>query len=171
LSELFLIARTISVYGKEGYLKIASFSDFPERFYKLNKVYLDFYGNKKEFIVESVKQIKDFFIIKFKNFNSDKESDILVGKEIFVEEADSVELPEGYYYIHDLIGSKVKHRGEIIGEITDVLQMPANDVYVITGEKGEILIPAVADYLEYFDAGAKELTIRGEREITDEDEN
>jgi 16S rRNA processing protein RimM len=169
--EYFLIARIKSVYGKNGSVKIISYSDFPQRFYGLKKVYIDFFGSKKEFLVERVEQVKGSFIIKFKNFNNDAESGVLTGKEIFVDEENLVKLPENYFFIHDLVGSRVLRNNEEFGIISEVLSLPANDVYVVQSVQGkEVLIPAVADFIESFDAGKKLLILKTGKELYEEDD-
>jgi len=171
VSEYFLIARIDSVYGKNGFVKITSFSDFPERFYSLNKVYISFFESKKEFFVEEVKKVKDFFIIKFKNFDSEKDSGILVEKEIFVDSDNVVKLPEGYHFIHDIVGSKVLRDDTEFGKITDVLKFPANDVYVIRDIKSkEILIPAVSDFIESFDPEKKILILKPGKDLYEDED-
>ena len=80
MNDFFLIAKIVSIYEKpsigqgksppgsagEGFVKIFSYSDFPERFVDLQKVYLEFYDEKKEFCIEKVEKIKDYFLLKFK---------------------------------------------------------------------------------------------------------
>lgn len=172
MSNYFLIARIVAVYGKDGFVKIVSFSDFPERFFDLEKAYIDFFGDKKEFIVEDVLRQNDFFALKFKNFDRAEDSSVLIGKEIFVDSSGLVELPEGYYFIHDLIGSKVRRNNTDFGVIKDVLSYPANDVYVIEDMEGkEILIPAVKDYVDGFDPGTKILTLKPGDDIYEDDED
>jgi 16S rRNA processing protein RimM len=49
-------------------------------------------------------------------------------------------------YVHDLIGLRVESaEGEALGEITEILFTPANDVYVVAGPNGELLLPALRD--------------------------
>jgi 16S rRNA processing protein RimM len=59
VEEYFLVAKIVSAFGRDGFVKISSFTDFPERFFKLKKVYLVFFGDKKEFLVEEVKNSKE----------------------------------------------------------------------------------------------------------------
>lgn len=170
--EYYLIAKIVALHGKEGFVKVISFSDFPERFFKLKNVYLDFFGSKKLFAVDAVKKHKDFFLMKFKNFNSNKESEILLHKEVYVDKENLVELPKDYFFIHDLIGSKVIKDNNLLGTIKDVLTYPANDVYVVVGkENEEILIPAVLDFIESFDPEKKILVLKPGESLYDEDED
>lgn len=170
MSEFFLIARVSSISGTKGFVKILSYSDLPERFLSLREVYIDFFDTKKKLFVEKVKQIKDDFFIKFKNFDSDKEVKVLLGKEIFVDEKNVVKLPENSFFIHDLLGSTILRNNKYFGRIVDVLSYPANDVYVIENEDGkEILLPALSELIESFDAENKMMILKpGESFYEDE---
>jgi len=163
--EFFLIAKIQSAFNSEGFVRIFAYSDFPERFFNLHKVYIDFSGVKKEFYVEEIKKKKDVFILKFKNFDNNDDVEVLLGKDIFVNEKDAVKLPAGQYFIHDLIGSSVYRNKILVGKIIDVLVLPANDVYVIDADSKEILIPAVNEFIEKFIPSEKKLILMPEADI------
>jgi 16S rRNA processing protein RimM len=170
VAEYFLIAKALSVQGKNGFLRIFSYSDFPERFFNLQKVYIDFFGVKKEFFVEDVQKKKDFFTLKLKNFDSEKDVELLVGKDIFVDESDAVKPPKGQFFIHDIIGSSVYKNNFFIGKIKEVYSYPGNDVYVIDVNGKEVFIPAVKDFIESFDTAEKKLFLKTDADIDyDED--
>jgi 16S rRNA processing protein RimM len=172
VGDFYLIATVTSVSGKKGAVKIISHSDYPERFFYLSKVFIDFFGEKKMFFVESVKQHKKLFALKFKNFNSDLDSEILVGKEIFVDEENLVKLPDNHFFIHDLIGSRVIKNEKELGVIKDVLQYPANDVYVIVDCEGkEVLLPAILGFIESFDKLKKILKLEPGEDLYEDDES
>ena len=172
MEEYFLVAKIVSAFGRDGFVKISSFTDFPERFFKLKKVYLDFFGDKKEFLVEEVKNSKESFTFKFRNFNNQKDIEILVGKEVFVSKEEVIKLPKDFYFIHDLIGSKVLRNSVEIGKISNVVSFPANDIYVIENKEGtEILIPAVHDYVEKFNSVEKLLILKSGEKLYEDDED
>lgn len=172
MNEFFLIAKVSSIYGEDGFVKLVSYSDFPERFSNLKKVYVDFFGSKKELEVEKVEKKRNFFILKFRNFNSDKEVSLFLNKEILVNEADLVKLPEDYFFIHDLINSRVFQNSTELGVIIDVQTLPGNDLYVVKGVTGnELLIPAVKAFIERFDSDKKELYLKPEAVFLDNNEN
>ena len=171
MDDFYLIAKIVAVSGKDGFLKILSYSDFPERFFKLKKVFIDFFGEKKIFLIEKVKRQsrKSGILLKFKDFDNDDEIRVLLGKEIYVDKSNLVKLPEGYFFIHDLIGCDVYRNKEKFGVLKDVLIYPANDVYLIEDTAGsEILIPAVKDYIRSFDPEKKILMLKPGRIYEDE---
>lgn len=171
MTEYFLVAKIVSAEGDKGFLKIDSFSDSPERFSKLKKVYLDFWEEKKIFSLQSIKRKKENILIKFENFDNRESVGVLIGKDIFIDDNDLLKLPKGHYFIHDVIGCKVIFKGVEFGEVTDVYSMPANDVYVIQKTSGEeILIPAVHKFIESIDIHHKVLILKVGEDIYEDDE-
>jgi 16S rRNA processing protein RimM len=66
-----------------------------------------------------------------------------------VHTQDAVKLPAGRFYWHQVIGLRVDDQtGRTLGVVRDILETGANDVYVVQGDWGEILIPAVPDVVK-----------------------
>ena len=58
------------------------------------------------------------------------------------------QLPEGEYFYFQLLELRVlTQEGEDLGRISDILVTGSNDVYVVSGPTGEVLIPALADVI------------------------
>jgi len=171
VNEYYLIAKIISS-STEGFVNITLFTDFPEHLFELHKVYIDFFNVKKEFKIDKVEGAGDRYQLKFENFNTASDTEILLGKEVYIEEKDLIKLPENKFFIHDIIGSIVLRNNVEIGKVTDVLSLPANDVYVVTNNSSnEILIPAVTDYIDSFDPGKKILKLKPGEDLYDTDED
>lgn len=165
------MARLKAPQGTNGLISAVSFSDFPERFERLEEAFVDFYGEKKRFVVEFAETRGDAVLFKFERFDSDEDAEVLVGRDVFVKDEDVVELPEDAFFVHDLIGAEVFRNGEKIGEIESVYSTPANDVYEIrTGDGEELAIPAVSDFVESFDPKTKRMTLTPGGDLYD-DEN
>ncbi|MGE5430350.1 MAG: ribosome maturation factor RimM [Syntrophomonadaceae bacterium] len=172
MSEYYLIAEIKSLFETGGFVNIIPYSDNPERYLELEDVYIDVFGDKKKFSVEKVIQKGKFWSVKFKNFNSAQEVEFLLGKRIFVDSEDLIELEENTYFVHDLIESQVFRNGKLVGKVVDVLNLPANDVYVIKDlSDKELLIPAITDYIESFDAFNKVLVLKPGGEIFEEEDD
>jgi 16S rRNA processing protein RimM len=171
VAEFYLIAEIEELVGKDGFVKIAPISDYPERFYNLKEVYLDFWGDKKTFTVTEVKERKEVFLLKFKYFDSIRDSQVLIGRKIFVDEKEVVKLPENHFFVHDLIDVKVFIKDQEFGVVTDVLKLPAHDVLVVKKEDGtEQLIPFVLEFIEKYQPARKRLSLNVEKDFF-EDEN
>lgn len=172
MSEFFLVARISSIAGKNGFVKIELFTDYPERFYKLKNIFVDFFNDKKELKIQSVKKLKKSILLKFENFNSSQDVNILVGKDLFIKEDELLVLPDNQAYIHDIVGSTVLKNDIKIGVVTDIIILKSNNVYVIKeNNDNELLIPAIDDYVEKFDSRNKILILKPIENIYDDDES
>ena len=96
---------------------------------------------------------------------------MLLGKESYVDKENVVKLPVDYFFIHDLLGSKVLRNGKEFGIIKDILVSPAHDVYVIDSFGKEILIPAVKEFIESFNAVEKILILKPGENFYEDDED
>jgi len=172
VDDLFLIAEVAEVFNSSGFVLINSFSDFSERFFKLNSVYFEFFNSRKEFFVENVIEVNGNIAIKFKGIDNAEDVKFLIGKKIYVDKNHSVKLSADTYFIHDLIGSKVFKESKFFGILEDVLVMPANDVYVIkdTNQK-KVLVPATKQYIKSFDPDSKKLELMPDCDLLYDDEN
>ena len=172
MTEYFIVAKIVSVEGDKGFVKINSFSNKPGRFNSRRKIYIDFWGEKKELFLQSVKQKKNNIFIKFKEFDDEESVQVLIGKEIFVDEKDLLKLPNGHYFIHDIIGFSVLRNGHKFGEVADVYSLTSNDVYLIKKTNGdEILIPAVHEFIENIDVLKKVITLKPGEDFYEKDED
>jgi len=172
LEDFFLIAEVSSVYDDSGFVRIKSFSDFPERFFLLDRVYINIFGDYRKFIVENVEKIGSLFILKFKNFDSEIDVEFLVGSAVFVKKKDVVTLESDTFFIHDLIGCKVFFNTKFFGSIVDVLSLNSNDVYVVHDDEGrERLIPAISRFIDIVSLEKKTINLKMDFDEFSDDEN
>jgi 16S rRNA processing protein RimM len=67
----------------------------------------------------------------------------------------------GEWYLADLVGCEVvTEDGEHVGTLEEVLNLPANDVYVVRGGEKELLLPATDEVIRNVDLESKRVTIR-----------
>ncbi|BDI32406.1 ribosome maturation factor RimM [Capsulimonas corticalis] len=115
----------------------------------------------RQLTVQSVRkqsQPKGAWIARFKEVNDRNEAEALFGHAIFIRETERPSLPEGEFYVDQLIGlSIVTDAGRALGKLTDVLNTPANDVYVTDKNA---LIPAVSEFVLSVDVPGGVITVR-----------
>ena len=133
------------VHGVHGEMKVFPTTDDVRRFKKLKEVMLD---TGKEIIpmeVEGVKFFKQFVILKFKGYDNANDIEKYKGMSLYVTRENAVPLKKDEYFMADLIGLKFINEDESpLGELTDVMQTGANDVYIVKLEDGgELLLPAI----------------------------
>ena len=161
LMEKIKIAEIVNVVGLKGEVKLYHYSDYRERFEELDEIIVTRKGIDRTFEIEKVRYQGDMVILKLKGIDDRNQAEALKQSDVSITENDLRELPEGTYYLRDLIGMKVIDSGEYgeIGIIKDVIQNTAQDVYVVSQENGrEVLIPAVKDFIKNVDMGNRVVT-------------
>ena len=156
--EKIMIGKIVNVVGLKGEVKVYNYSDSDEIYRTTEAVYVgdDLVG------IENVRLQKNMVILKLAGISDRDGAEAVRGKELFITESDLPELPEGQYYIRDLIGMTVKkENGEILGKVSDVLQNTAQDIFEVENADGrKILIPKVDQFFIEIDKAAGEIRVR-----------
>lgn len=150
-----------SPHGIRGEVKVFPTTEDPKRFSDLEKVYLDLKSGISERTVESVRYQKNMVLVKLSGITDRTEAERYRRCDILITRDQALPLAENEFYIADLIGlSVVSDSGEELGELTEVMQTGANDVYVVKSRKyGEILIPVIPDCKIHTDLDAGEMIV------------
>lgn len=161
MEQFLKIGVITSTHGIRGEVKVFPTTDDPERFGRLKEVYLRGGKEQLELKVQGVKYFKQMVILKFLEFDSINEVEKYRGCELYVSREQAVPLEENEYYIADLLGMSVyTEAGELLGNLRDVIETGANDVYCVNTEKyGEVLIPAIRQCILQVDVEAGRMTV------------
>ncbi|MGN0426217.1 MAG: ribosome maturation factor RimM [Agathobacter sp.] len=161
MEELLQVGAITSTHGIRGEVKVFPTTDDPKRFCKLKQVILDDGKTKMNLEVENVKFFKNLVILKFKGLDDINEVEKYRKATLWVTRDQAVPLKKDEYFIADLIGlSVVTEDGEVLGNLTDVIQTGANDVYVVAKEgEEELLIPAIKECVKDVDLENRVMTI------------
>lgn len=133
-----------AVHGIRGEVRINPWSDSPEFLCDFKRFYTSKDGGA-ELAAESLRPHKNIVIAKFKGCDDVETAQKLRGKVLFLNRDDCA-LDDGDFFVQDLIGMEVRDADtdERYGEISEVSQTGANDVYHIRAEgKRDKLIPAI----------------------------
>ena len=154
--EFITIGYILSPRGITGKLEVKVETDFPQRFAPHAKVYI----NRQLMTIASTEWHKGKPIIKLDAINSIEEAQKLRGQPVEIHPRQAYSLPEGQYYHYQIIGLQVRTtQGELLGNITEVLTGASNDNYIVRGDKGEVLIPAIKDVVKSVDLNQGCMTI------------
>jgi 16S rRNA processing protein RimM len=101
-------------------------------------------GHYDEYRVEYVRAAGPTAVLKLEGCDDRTQAEYLRDRSLFVR-ADQIPPPAaGEYFIKDLLGLPVlTQQGESLGILTDVLELPAHDVYQVHDGQQELLIPAI----------------------------
>jgi 16S rRNA processing protein RimM len=130
-------------HGVHGEMLMDVITDFPERIKAGNSVFVG--PLYQEHIIRSTRPNAATMLIAFEGFNDPDEVGVLRNSYLYVRASDRPPLPEGEYYHHQLIGLLVvTDEGQKLGVLSEILENPANDIYVVMPDDGpEILLPAI----------------------------
>lgn len=139
------IGQIINTHGCRGELKVFPLTDDINRFHELKHVYVRNGSAYHEYGVAGARVYKGLILIYLDGINTMNDAERLKGRYLELPVSELKKLPEGQYYIFQLIGFNVLDEGKHIGKIIDILKTGSNDVYVVkkAGSKKEVLIPAL----------------------------
>jgi 16S rRNA processing protein RimM len=154
--EYITIGQVLAPWGLEGQLRVEVITDFPHRLTPHSVVYVD----RRPVTIAGTNWHKGKAIIKLEGIDSVDDAEELSGKTLEIHHSQLENLPEGQYYHFQLIGLEVwTTEGERLGKVIKILSSSSNDNYVVSGEKGEILIPAIEDVVKSVDLESGRITI------------
>ena len=161
MEDLLQVGAITSTHGVRGEVKVFPTTDDVKRFSKLKEVELETPTGTTTLHIKGVKYFKQFAILKFEEYDSLNDVESIKGRKLFVTRKNAVKLQKDEYFIADLIGMKVVDPEiQVEGELMDVLQTGANDVYDITLSDGRnFLLPAIADCIKKVDMKERVITI------------
>lgn len=160
--QLYAVGTIIKAIGIGGEIVVQPLTDFPARFRTLRVLWIGSDNvSAAEAAVEKAVVSPRGVRLKLKGVNDRNAAEGIRGKILFVDEAHRARLSRGQYFVHDILGLEVRGEdGAELGTIADVLRYPASDVYVIRGTRGEILVPAVKEFVRSVDLATRTMTVR-----------
>jgi len=160
--DLVLVGRVVKPQGRRGEVAVLPFSDRPDRFTTLRRVFLpDPDGQARETEVESSWPHKGRYVLKFRGIDSIDAAKRLRGLELRIPEEELAALPDGSYYHHQLAGLRVEDAaGHALGVVEDVLETGATaKVLVVRGREGETLLPFASEWVRSVDLAGGRIVV------------
>ena len=156
MPDLLQTGKIVSTHGTRGEVKILPWADSPEFLLGFEQLYID----GEPYRVAHARVHGTCVLCQFSGIDDINAAMALRNKVVSIDRAEA-SLPDGAVFVADLIGLRVLRGGREIGKIAEVLQPPANDVYVVRGEGGrEYMIPAVREFVEEVNVPAGFVRVR-----------
>ena len=159
--ELIAIGKIAKPVGIRGELKIIPLTDDLNRFSDLRTVMTGATSERAvERLIVHVRISAQHVVAALDGISSVEEAELLRNDFVYVTE-DQKKFPrKGRHFIDRMIGCSVEGEdGSNIGTLTDVLKLPANDVWVVRSGEKEILVPAVKEFVCSIDEAHKRIVI------------
>lgn len=164
--EWLAIARVIRPRGRKGEVVVEVLTDFPERFARLRRTHLEFPGGAPEPAeITASWWHQDALILRFAGVDSIAEAERLRGRVILVPREQRMRLGRNQYYLWELIGCAVVHRGgEPVGTVTGLEPTGGVDLLRVRSEGAssdaqDLLIPLAEEICTAIDVAARRIVI------------
>ena len=130
-------------HGLRGEIIMDLHTDFPERFQSGRKLFVG--DEHKPMTHSNARPHAKGMLVKFEGVETPEDAGRLRNQWVYIKSTDAPNLPEGKLYQHELFGfSVIDESGNELGELVEIIETGANDVYVVRNESGkEILLPAI----------------------------
>ena len=158
--RFLVIGKVLRAHGVRGEIRVLPHTDQPERFTWLKEVYVGEH-DPKPIAIEGVRFHQDLVLLKLVGYDYRDETDTLKGELLLVPMADAIPLEEGEYFLFQLLGLDVyTDEGQLLGQLQDVIETGANNVFVVKGEgEKDILLPDTKEVVTDIDFDNGRLTV------------
>jgi 16S rRNA processing protein RimM len=156
------IGRITTAQGILGEVRVFPLTDFPDRFSQLKQVYINQDGNLVLHQVEAARSHNQYILLKLQEICSRDQAETLRNAMIQIPESELMPLPEGHYYLFQIVGLSVYAvNGDYLGKVKDVFRTGSNDVYqVVNDNRKDLLVPALREVVERIDLTEQRIIIR-----------
>ena len=143
--EKILIGKIVNAVGLKGEVRVYNYSDGTGIYEDTPEIYV----GDVPMPVRSVRTQKNMVVLGLEGIDDRNAAEKAKGSLLYVTEEDLPELPEGEYYVRDIIGmDAVQDDGSHLGKVKDVIQNTAQDVFEIETDEGkQVLVPNVPDFV------------------------
>lgn len=157
--RFLIIGKIGKPHGVRGEVRVIPYTEDATRFRQLETVFV---GERtlKETAVESARLHKNFVLLKFADIDDRDEAERLRGKLLQVPMEQAIPLEEGEYFLFEIEDMAVySDQEEYLGQIVDVIETQANNVFVVRGDEGELLLPDTDEVVVAIDFEAHRMTV------------
>ena len=143
------IGKIVNTHGFRGDVKAQAWSDAPEVLTKVKHVYRKTKNEYQKIKVQKASVHKGMVLLKLEGIDDFDSANALREVVIYADRKDIPKAKDSFFIV-DLIGLDVidVESGRVYGKIKDVMQYGIHDIYTVSTEKGEVLVPAVSEFVK-----------------------
>jgi 16S rRNA processing protein RimM len=169
-TDLVTIGKIERAFGVRGEFKVRSLSDVPGRLDQLKQVQvLQPTGQMVDRTVTRVRRAGSTYIMGLEGVTTPEEAGMLRGGLIQVPRSPAAMLSADVYFEYDLIGMTVENeRGEEVGVLETILEIPDNHLFVVRKGTEEVLIPAAKSFVTSVDLTRRRMMVRGIEDLVED---
>ena len=149
--DFIVIGEITKPHGVRGEVRVKPHTDEPERFSWLEQVFVGA-SDPRPMAVEQARVHQGMVLLKLTAVSTHVAAEALRGEWLLVPEDEALPLEEGEYFLFELEGlTVVTTDGENLGTLMSIIETGANNVFVVQGDRGELLLPDIDDVVQEID--------------------
>ncbi|KOO49307.1 ribosome maturation factor RimM [Viridibacillus arvi] len=162
--EWYNVGKIVNTHGIRGEVRVISQTDFPEERYVVGEQIALFKKDSKKplrLTIASARAHKNFILLSFEGYPNINDVEEFRDGILKVSEKQLSELADDEYYYHEIIGCTVfDEEGTEIGQVKEIFETGANDVWTLKGVNGkDQYIPVIDDVIKEIDVEEKKIII------------
>lgn len=152
------VARVLRPWGVRGDVKVEVLTSNPDDLIEAKQVYLG--DDAQPVRLERARLHSGVLLIKLAGCDTPEAAEALRGQIVRIAHKDATPLRPNQYYHSQILGLEVVTAdGEVLGKVVEIVETGANDVYAVSGPRGEVLIPARHEFITRIDLDAGRMIV------------
>lgn len=150
--QLFTAGVVTGIHGLRGDLKVRALSGDSSAIDSVTTITLKQGQSSSLHNVTKIKRHKGLFLVKLEAIDSAESAQTFIGSDVLISRDSLSELEDDEFYWYQLEGlNVVDDRLGPLGQVVDIFTTPAHDILVVNGDRGEILVPVVDEFIRSVD--------------------
>jgi 16S rRNA processing protein RimM len=149
------VGRIVGAFGLRGEVKVEVHTDLPERFRAQQRVFMGSADQPRSVVILAARPHQAHVLLLLDGCADRTDAEALVGQWLYIPSAEAAPLGDDEFYEHELLDATVEaDDGAVLGQVKEVLFTGANQVLVVQGPSGEVLVPMLRDVVLQVDRTA-----------------
>jgi 16S rRNA processing protein RimM len=160
-ADLIAVGEIIKAQGLKGEVKVIPLTDNLDRFGQIQRVFFQSAASGLiELKIEGYRLFRQFVLLKFEGID-DLTAALNLGRGfLLIPRRERPQLPPGRFYLDEIMGLDVyTDADEYLGQVDQIIQTGANDVYSVRRESRQLLVPALKSVIREIDLSAGRMIV------------
>lgn len=156
--EYLVVGEIVAPFGVRGGVKVLLDTDFPELVLEATHLYVG--DPPTRYQVEWAQTYKRIVRLKLSGCDDRDAAECLRGQSLQIRTADAPRPGEAEYYYYQLLGLEAwTEEGELLGEVVEIWPTGSNEILLVRGPAGEVLLPGIESVVREVDLEAGRILV------------
>ncbi|MGF3055465.1 ribosome maturation factor RimM [Microbacterium sp. YY-01] len=158
------VGRLVKAHGLKGGLKLELYTDDPQRRFVSGAEFTlqvpeasPWHG--KTVVVREYRVMNGHSVVFFRDVDDRNDAETLVKAILWVDHTGDEEPEDDAWYDHQLVGLEVEREGVVVGRVSRVDHLPAQDLLIVQVDDREVMVPFVKAIVPRVDVKAGRVVV------------